>query len=913
MHATSIEESPTNAVADQPRSRCLAGERAALLSFKAGTTDLHGRLASWEAGRDCCQWSGVHCSNSITAGAVHHVTKLSLPFYLLGGEISSSLSSLVFLRHLDLSGNFLGNSRPIPQFLGSLVHLRYLDISRNIFDGPILPQLGNLSKLMHLNIGSCCFFCDTNPTDVSWLSRLRKLKHLDMTSWDLTTAAANLFPAINVLLDLRVLRLPYCRLTSYSLQFHNLSALTVLDLSYNSLQGSFPAVVGNMTSLEELNLGYNRFAGLLPPSWSNLCSLRLLGLSASDVNDDIRKVIEKFGCTWKTVQYLYLSDANITGSLTSYWIAQLTSMRELELGGNMLTGHIPTEIGRLSNLTVLYLRNNAFSGNITEKHFSDLANLQTLHLSENLLAVNLAANWTPPFKLQDVYLRSCRIGPQFPLWLQTQTTVERLDLSNNSIGGAVPSWFWKSVSNASEVYLSDNQLNGTLPTTLKQLPMLYVLELSFNRFTGVLPELPISLGELIASNNLLSGPLPANLELCTFLYFLVISHNLISGTIKPSVCQMKVLNVLDMSDNQLQGKLPSCWTDSQSNQSQLNVLMLRNNSLSGEFPSISSSKLALLDLSYNNFFGSIPVWIVKKMPLLKYLILRSNIFSGHIPEEITELDYLQYLDLAENKISGTLPYFLAKMKAMSYVHNQYVKDGPLNVGHPVYITSYNRQQRYFDSLYMVFRGEMLQYSSNAPYLVSIDLSRNSLTGDIPREIGGLVGLINLNLSRNHLHGTIPDQIGQLQSLEALDLSNNELYGVIPEGLSNLSALNHLNLSYNNLSGRIPTGRQLQTLDDPSIYVGNSYLCGPPTSNKCATNQPTVPSHHEQEGRNNLMFVFLGMGIGFTVGLNITLLVLLFKEKWRIAYFRLVDNLYDMVYVFVILTWKSWVKRNMPEA
>lgn len=174
-------------------------------------------------------------------------------------------------------------------------------------------------------------------------------------------------------------------------------------------------------------------------------------------------------------------------------------------------------------------------------------------------------------------------------------------------------------------------------------------------------------------------------------------------------------------------------------------------------------------------------------------------------------------------------------------------------------------------------------------------------------------MINLNLSRNHFQGTIPDQIGQLQSLEALDLSKNELYGAIPEGLSNLSALNHLNLSYNNLSGRIPSGRQLQTFDDPSIYVGNGYLCGPPTSNNCTANQPTVPSHHEQvEGRNDSMFVFLGMGIGFIVGLNITILVLLFKEKWRIAYFRLMDNLCDMVYVFVILTWKRWVNRNMPE-
>ncbi|PVH48453.1 hypothetical protein PAHAL_4G332800 [Panicum hallii] len=49
----------------------------------------------------------------------------------------------------------------------------------------------------------------------------------------------------------------------------------------------------------------------------------------------------------------------------------------------------------------------------------------------------------------------------------------------------------------------------------------------------------------------------------------------------------------------------------------------------------------------------------------------------------------------------------------------------------------------------------------------IDLSRNQLTGNIPKEIGALSSLKALNLSGNHIDGSIPEEIGNLGSLEDL--------------------------------------------------------------------------------------------------------------------------------------------------
>ncbi|XP_031101807.1 putative receptor like protein 25 [Ipomoea triloba] len=109
----------------------------------------------------------------------------------------------------------------------------------------------------------------------------------------------------------------------------------------------------------------------------------------------------------------------------------------------------------------------------------------------------------------------------------------------------------------------------------------------------------------------------------------------------------------------------------------------------------------------------------------------------------------------------------------------------------------------------------------------------------------LQALNNLNLSRNNLSGTIPQTIGNLSKIESLDLSMNAFFGPIPQSLSSLNFLSYLNLSFNKLNGRIPTGHQLQTLDDPSIYLGNEGLCGVPLLKSCPgddkpsfVNQPT---------------------------------------------------------------------------
>ncbi|KAJ3680855.1 hypothetical protein LUZ60_015344 [Juncus effusus] len=95
-------------------------------------------------------------------------------------------------------------------------------------------------------------------------------------------------------------------------------------------------------------------------------------------------------------------------------------------------------------------------------------------------------------------------------------------------------------------------------------------------------------------------------------------------------------------------------------------------------------------------------------------------------------------------------------------------------------------------------------SDPQPRIISIDLSKNGLTGNIPRDLTNLSGLVELHLESNTLNGTIPDFSG-VQTLQIIHLENNQLTGPLPSSLENLPNLQELYVQNNNLSGAIPKG------------------------------------------------------------------------------------------------------------
>ncbi|KAF8667147.1 hypothetical protein HU200_053335 [Digitaria exilis] len=758
---------------------CIAAEREALLSFKAGITgDPAGRLRSWR-GQDCCRWYGVRCS-----ARTGHVVKLDLsnPFFeydILGyddpvrwlrGQISSSLLSLRHLKHLDLSGNDLGGYMPMPELMGSLTSLTHLYLSNMNFSGRVPPQLGNLTKLVHLDIHNSY---DTFPysSDVSWLA------------------------------------------------------------------GPFPDELGNLTMLETLDMSFNNIEGMIPSTLENLCSLRSIDLSINNIGGDITDLIKRLPkCSWNKLQVLNLMQGNITGT-TLKSVLNLTTLSMLLINKNHLIGSVPVEIATLENLTELYIGNNGFSGVISEGHFAGLRNLKGIDLSRTYLQLMVDSDWEPPFNLNMASFSSCHLGPQIPNWLQSQNNISYLDLSDTSIIGRIPYWFWNTFSKATYLDLSHNQITGELPLNLDFMSVTELL-LQSNHLTGSIPQLPGSIEILDISENSLNGQLPSNFG-APNLQFVVLFSNCITGHIPESICRWPQLRALDLSNNLLTMGLPDCdrkelkkWNPFGNNSSGVNfessyileihTLLLNNNNLSGGFPLFlkQCKNLMFLDLSLNEFSGNLPAWISEAMPSLVMLQLRSNNFSGQIPNEITRLDSLLILDLANNNFSGEIPQSLVNLKALtaSAVTSTY---NPFQEGHQSEYTSIETGL-YNDSSQLVIKGQVVEYRENAIFPMSIDLSCN----------------------------------------------------------------------------RVPSGHQLDTLktDDPSsMYMGNPGLCGHPLPKPCPGDHPLqkdpVQWHEDDSTR---MEFHLGLAVGFLFGLWIIFCGLLFKKTWRYAYFSQFDKLYDKV-------------------
>ncbi|KAL0713942.1 hypothetical protein Bca4012_020920 [Brassica carinata] len=108
-------------------------------------------------------------------------------------------------------------------------------------------------------------------------------------------------------------------------------------------------------------------------------------------------------------------------------------------------------------------------------------------------------------------------------------------------------------------------------------------------------------------------------------------------------------------------------------------------------------------------------------------------------------------------------------------------------------------------------------------LVRLGAADNKLSGQIPPSLGSCLSLVLLFLQGNSFYGAIPDIRG-LKGLKRVDFSRNSLSGSIPGYLSDLSSLEYLNLSVNNFEGSVPTEGTFRNATIVSVF-GNKKLCG----------------------------------------------------------------------------------------
>ena len=814
----------------------------------------------------------------------------------------STFSQLPFLIELDLSYCRLFGHIPSPPS-HNFTSLAVLDLSTNSFVSKIPDWLTNITTLQQLNIGNSGLYGQI-PLG---LRDLPKLKYLNL--WDNQNLTAN------------------CS----QLFMRGWEKTQVLALSFNKLHGALPSSLGNLSSLTHLDLSYNSIEGVIPSSIGQLCNLNYLDLSENNIGTLPEFLQGIDSCPSKKplprLEFFEMTNNQLHGKIPD-WLVQLENLARLSLAHNQLEGPIPVSLGSLKNIIILELEDNKLNGTlpdslgqlskllrldvsfnkltgmVTEDHFSKLSKLKRLVMSSNLFTLNVSDNWLPPFQVSFLHMSSCPLGTSFPPLLKSQRELQYLDLSNASIFGFIPNWFWDISSQLIRFNMSHNELQGRLPNSMSMaLRSPVMIDLSFNLFDGPLPVITSGFQMLDLSHNHFSGAIPWNIsQHMSSGQFLSLSHNQLHGEIPLSLGEMSYVTVIDVSGNNLTGRIPP----NLANCSFLDVLDLGNNNLfgtipvslgklkrlrslhlndnhfSGDLPSSlgNLSSLETMDLGYNKLSGIIPTWFGEGFTFLRILALRSNAFSGELPHELSKLVSLQVLDLAKNEFTGNIPASLGDLKAIVQVEkkNKYLLYGKFE------------EHYYEESLDVYTKDQMLTYTRTLSLVTSIDLSDNNFTGNIPNELTKLAGLVVLNLSRNHITGQVHETMSNLLQLSSLDLSNNQLSGTIPSSLSSLSFLGSLDLSNNNLSGAIPYTGHMTTFE-AITFSGNPGLCGPPLPLRCSSDDDSSHEFDEGDSNNDLLdkWFYLSLGLGFATGILVPFIILTMKSSWGDVYFDFVDQ------------------------
>jgi Leucine-rich repeat (LRR) protein len=321
----------------------------------------------------------------------------------------------------------------------------------------------------------------------------------------------------------------------------------------------------------------------------------------------------------------------------------------------------------LRNLWSLSLSWNNFSSSLQLNVIQNLINLSHLDLSHNNLG-----------------LASSKLKT-FPQVLINQSTLFKLDLSDNWIHGEIPNWIWK-LPYLNSLNLSYNYFK-TLDLSLLNMSSVHFQDLRSNQLQGQLSILPKYVNYLDFSKNSFSSVIPASIgDSLSMAYFFSLSRNKVYGSIPGLKCNATNLRVLDLSDNFLSGTVLQCLFKMSEGQMRLDrglgVLNLRRNNLPGvisnTFP--SNCGLQTLSLNGNQLEGKLPKYLarctslevlnlgnnhiedafpcyLKNISMLHILILRSNKFYGPIDCRGCNASWpkIQIVDLAANNFTSKLP------------------------------------------------------------------------------------------------------------------------------------------------------------------------------------------------------------------------------------------------------------------
>lgn len=458
------------------------------------------------------------------------------------GELPDEIGKLKNLRSIEIWGNNLTGI--IPEEISELPNLDYLDINYNKFvEIPSMPNIDSIFSCM----GNRLTFEDFERNLSFFHKQNIELYYIGQQAfgreYDTTAIEGKSF----------TLSIPCGGIYNHYQWWKNGTLLSnapdASELGFSSIQlsdaGTYYITVTN-DSVPDLELTSFPVHLTIEEHCMKQDSLALVALyNATD------------GPNWTR------NDNWLTGPVNTWWGVTCSECSVLELvlqidenTGNNLSGELPSEIGDLSDLHHLRLRNNHLSGTFPEE-MSRLSNLQKFYIDNNQISGNI------------------------PPWLGNLTNMIELGLGGNQFVGQIPVEL-SLLTNLITLYLdgpfNSGKLIGTLP----------------NSFVNL-----IQLRTLIISNNQLSGNIPAILGNLNNLETLWLNNNLFIGNIPDEIFQLHNLKQFYLDYNNLSGELSAQI----GNFENMQEFTLSNNEFTGNIPVEIKNldKLRILNLEQNHF------------------------------------------------------------------------------------------------------------------------------------------------------------------------------------------------------------------------------------------------------------------------------------------------------------------------
>ncbi|XP_065035275.1 receptor-like protein EIX2 [Musa acuminata AAA Group] len=304
------------------------------------------------------------------------------------------------------------------------------------------------------------------------------------------------------------------------------------------------------------------------------------------------------------------------------------------------------------------------------------------------------------------------------------SNLTELNLAGNSVGGVLSEVHFENLTRLQELDLHDNSITISIRQSWVPPFQLRYVDLTKCQLGPQFPEwlqFQTQMEELYLADCKIAGTMPA--------WF----GNISSSTII----------FLDLSNNQIRGKLPSSLKFTK-----LERLHLESNRFEGPLPTMLPSTLQTLYLSNNSFTGQLPIW-----PHIQLVALSDNMLDGGLSSSICQWTYLEHLDLSNNKLLGEIPYCMGKSLQNLYFLN-------LDNNH--------------------ISGEIPHTIGFLSELRLLQLKNNSFSGDVPLSLKNCTKLQFLDLAQNNLVGSIMLWMGEnLRQLVVLRLRSNMFFGVIP--------------------------------------------------------------------------------------------------------------------------------------